>query len=132
MLTNFAYTESDACGSDLLLGEVTLRVLQEETRVVTKEVTLRSDRLRSHVMIKIMNRNEKEKLKVIRRFFFFLFFSFLKLRGRKKGFKKSDYYRINVSVVKCYQENDGMLSTATHAVTLIITGIGLNGVWIDQ
>ena len=67
MLTNFAYTESDACGSDVLLGEVTRRVLQEETCVVTKEVTLRSDRHGSHVMIKIMNRNEKEKLKVMRR-----------------------------------------------------------------
>lgn len=40
---------------------------------------------------------------------------------RKKVLKTSDYYRINVSVVKCYQENDEMLSTATHVVTLIIT-----------
>ena len=39
----------------------------------------------------------------------------------KKVLKTSDYYRINVSVVKCYQENDEMLSTATHVVTLIIT-----------
>ena len=53
-------------------------------------------------------------------------------KRKKKVLKTSDYYRINVFVVKCYQENDGMFSTATHAVTLIITDIGLNGVWIDQ
>lgn len=51
---------------------------------------------------------------------------------RKKKVKKSDYYRLNVPVVKCYQENDEMLSTATHAVILFITDIGPHGVWIDQ
>ena len=43
MLINFSYTENDAYGSDVFLREVTRRVLQEETCVVTKEVTLHSD-----------------------------------------------------------------------------------------